>query len=136
MNWHWFFPHRKFISEVDHKAVVAAIEAAEAGTTGHVRVYVSPKAAPDPVKAAEHHFHRFGLFRHAERNAILLFVAPKSRTYAVLGDEAVHASAGDEAWNAIGATAASRFREGDFNGGLLAAIGKAGEVLKIHFPKK
>ncbi|MDE1170261.1 MAG: TPM domain-containing protein [Verrucomicrobium sp.] len=130
-----FSRHRKFLAKIDHAAVLAALAAAEAGTTGHVRVYVSPRPEPDALEAARRHFLRFGLFHHAQRNAVLLFVAPRSRTYAVLGDEAVHAQAGTAAWEAIGAAAAARFREGDFTGGLVAAIGKAGEVLKAHFPQ-
>ena len=128
------FRHRAFLSKVDHDALVRALAAAEAATSGRIRLFVTRKRVSDPVAAAEKRFHRLGMAAHPEQNEILLYVAPISRKFAVLGDTAIHEKVGDTAWEEISAALAVHFRAGQFTEGLLNAITRAGALLALHFP--
>jgi len=94
--------HMDFLWDLDDQRVVAAIREAEARTSGEIRVYVSPVEAADPVETAKAHFVRMGMTATRRRNGVLIFFAPESRTFAVVGDEAAHDCVGGEAfWSEI-----------------------------------
>lgn len=120
---------------LEHARVQAAIAAAEARTSGEIRVVVSRRPAADAVAEATRQFTRLGMTRTAERNGVLIFIAPSSRTFAVLGDTAVHARCGDSFWPELAAAMEAAFRQGDFTGGLVLGIERAGELLAVHFPR-
>jgi uncharacterized membrane protein len=70
------------------------------------------------------------------RNAVLIFVAPRSRTFAAIGDEAVHARCGDDFWRELADAMTAYFKRGDFTEGLVHGISRAGELLAAHFPRE
>lgn len=121
--------------EIDHARVVAAIQAAERRTSGEVRVLVARHQADDPVAAAAGHFERLGMTATQARNGVLIFVAPKSRTFAVIGDTGVHEKCGEAFWRELAATMEAQFRRGEFTAGLVHGIERAGELLAEHFPR-
>jgi uncharacterized membrane protein len=89
----------------------------------------------DPVAAAKAHFERLGMARHPRRAGVLIFVAPRSRSFAVVGDEAVHERCGDAFWAGLAAAMGAHFRRGEFTEGLVDGIARAGALLAEHFPK-
>ncbi|HUR60257.1 MAG TPA: TPM domain-containing protein, partial [Opitutaceae bacterium] len=115
--------------------VVAAIEAAEQRTSGEVRVLVGRESAPDPVAAARAHFERLGMTRTAERNGVLIFVAPRSRNFAIVGDSGVNAACGDPFWRELATAMEDHFKRGEFTEGLVLGIGRAGDLLARCFPR-
>ena len=115
---------------------VAAIRDVEQKTSGEIRVLVSPKHVDDPVAAAQKEFLRLGMDKSAARNGVLIFVAPRARKFAVIGDEAVHAKCGDEFWRQLAEAMSGYFRNGEFSAGIAHGVQKAGELLAEHFPKK
>lgn len=121
---------------VDQKRVLAAIEAAERSTSGEIRVVIAREEAPDPVVAAQRHFERLGMTETAQRNGVLIFFAPPSHTFAVIGDRGVHEQCGDTFWSELSAAMTERFKSGDFTGGLVLGIERAGELLAKHFPRQ
>ena len=125
-----------FIKQLDHPAIEAAIARAEATTSGEIRVAVMHRPAPDPVAAAQALFNRLGMAKTRERNAVLLFVAPESQTFAVIGDVAVHQKCGQPFWEETAAAMAGHFRGGHFTAGLLQGIERAGALLAAHFPHR
>jgi len=124
-----------FIKQLDHPVIEAAIARAESGTSGEIRVLVLHEPAADPVPAAQAAFARLGMEKTRERNAVLLFVAPESQTFAVIGDTGVHAKCGQEFWNEMAGAMSGCFRRGEFTAGLLAGIERAGHLLATHFPR-
>lgn len=128
--------HRAFISQLAHERIHAAIHAAEAKTSGEIRVMISHRRAPDPIAAAQRAFLRLGMQRTRHRNAVLLFVAPRSRTFAVIGDEGVHAKCGDDFWRELAAAMTGHFKRGAFTDGLVHGVERAGELLAAHFPRE
>jgi uncharacterized membrane protein len=128
--------HRKFLSQLAHDRIHAAIHSAERQTSGEIRVLVSHKTASDPVAAGREAFLRLGMQQTRHRNAVLIFVAPRSRTFAVIGDGAVHARCGDAFWHELADAMTGFFKRGDFTDGLIHGISRAGELLAAHFPRE
>lgn len=127
---------RQFLEKLRHGDIVAAIREAEKKTSGEIRVFISHKEIEEPVKAAQEHFLRLGMQKTRERNGVLIFVAPQSHRFAVIGDEAVHQRCGDPFWIELAAEMSGHFKEGHFNRGLIHAIAKAGDLLARHFPHR
>ena len=127
----WLFSNP---AKVDHARIVAAVAQAEARTSARIRVLVARHKAPDPVAAAQKHFDRLGLARAPLRNGVLIFLAPRSRTFAVIGDQGVHAKCGDAFWRELAAAMGVYFKAANFTEGLVHGIGRAGVLLAEHFP--
>lgn len=128
-------PFKTPVLKIDHARVEAAIAAAERRTSGEIRVVVSSRAAADPVAEAARQFGRLGMARTAARNGVLIFLAPRSRTFAVIGDAAVHARCGEGFWRELATAMEKEFRAGDFTAGLVSGIARAGDLLATHFPR-
>jgi uncharacterized membrane protein len=126
---------KEFKKRVHHDGVVEAIRQAEQKTTGEIRVIVSHKHVETPVAEAQKEFVRWGMGRAPARNSVLIFVAPRSHTFAVIGDKAVHEKCGDEFWQKLAAAMTGYFRKLEFTEGIVHGVRKAGELLAEHFPK-
>jgi uncharacterized membrane protein len=120
---------------IDHDRVVAAIAAAESLTSGEIRVLLARQAAPDPMLSARIQFERLGMMKTKERNGVLIFLAPRSRTFAVIGDEAIHEKCGDAFWRVLASAMEQHFKRGDFTSGLVHGIEHAGRLLAENFPR-
>lgn len=125
-----------FIRMLDHPAIESAIAAAEARTSGEIRVAIKHDPAGNPVATAQRLFMQLGMTNTTDRNAILILVAPSSQTFAVVGDEAVHGKCGGVFWKELAAAMTGCFKQGDFTGGLKQGIERAGTLLAEHFPRR
>ena len=128
--------HQEFLEQIQDKEIVAAIRAAESLTSGEIRVFVSRKAVEDPLEAGRAEFERMGMTKTAGRNAILIYVAPLSQRFAVLGDLGIHEKCGASFWTEVTEEMAVHFRKSDFTGGIVCAIQKSGSLLAVHFPRQ
>jgi uncharacterized membrane protein len=126
---------KSFLRQVDHDRIVAAIRAAEERSRGEIRVHASNRAVADPQKAAAAQFERLGMTGTAERIGVLIFVAPLSRNFAVLGDGGIHARCPPELWGEIAGAMEREFRAGRFTEGIVRGIEAAGDLLAAHFPR-
>jgi uncharacterized membrane protein len=124
-----------FLSRLQHHQIVQAIHHATGNTTGEIRVSIAHGAAADPVSAARHRFEKLKMHHHTHRNGILIFVAPRSQTFAVIGDQAVHDRAGDAAWQSMVTGMADRFKNNEPMTAIQFGIEQAGHLLATHFPK-
>jgi uncharacterized membrane protein len=84
------------LQRLHHDGIVEAIRDAEQKTTGVIHISISPRRVDDAVAAAQSEFLRLGLNQSKEHNGVLIFVAPRSRKFAVIGGEAVHAKCRDQ----------------------------------------
>jgi uncharacterized membrane protein len=127
---------REFLSKLDHDRIIHAIGEAESKTSGEIRVLIQRgKLKSDPLVAAQKKFHRLGMHKTRERNAVLIFVAPRVHKFAVVGDEAIHQKCGDEFWQRIVEEIRTEFRNEKFSDALVEAVREIGEVLASDFPK-
>jgi len=127
---------REFLTKLEHDRIVAAIREAESKTSGEIRVVIQRgKLKSDPLVAAQKKFHRLGMHKTRERNAVLIFVAPRVHKFAVVGDNAIHERCGDEFWQRVVETMRVHFRNEKFNDALIDAVNEVGKVLAAHFPR-
>ncbi|MGI8604037.1 MAG: TPM domain-containing protein [Verrucomicrobiales bacterium] len=126
--------HWLFIWKIDEKRVLAAIKAAEARTSGELRVFISSKAAIDPLAAAEKAFLDLGMDKTRERNGVLIFIAPKSRNFAIVGDEGVHVRCAPSFWEDVSAAIGEKLRSGSYTESIILGIERASTLLAEHFP--
>jgi uncharacterized membrane protein len=125
---------KAFFSQLDHDRMVASIVEAEKHTSGEIRVYVSHRKVRDVRHDAIHHFLKLGMHKTNHRNAVLIFVAPESQQYFIVGDEGVHAKCGDVFWEQVAGEMGEWFKKGKFTEGILHGIYTAGKLLAQHFP--
>lgn len=121
---------------IDHARVVNAITAAEQKTSGEIRVLIAKGKTADAVASARAQFERLGMTRTAARNGVLIYLAPQSHAFAVIGDTAIHEKCGDSFWRELAAAMETRFRRGEFTEGLVLGIERAGALLAENFPRK
>ncbi|MEP6936612.1 MAG: TPM domain-containing protein [Chthoniobacterales bacterium] len=127
---------KEFLSRLDDDEIVRAIRSAEKGSSGQIRVFVQRgKMESDPLEIAQKKFAQLGMEKTKERNGILIFVVPRARKFAVVGDEGVHAKCGPEFWQRLVAAMRNHFANENFTEALVEAIREAGDLLTRHFPR-
>jgi uncharacterized membrane protein len=126
---------KRFLDRLDRDRIVGAIQAAESRSRGEIRVHASNRAVVDVQKAAADQFEKLRMAGTSEGTGVLIFVAPLSRNFAILGDHGIHARCGTELWREVAAALEQDFRAGRFGDGIVKAVERAGEVLARHFPR-
>jgi uncharacterized membrane protein len=128
---------KEFLSKLEHDRIVQAIREAESKASGQIRVFIQRgKLKAEPLIAAQKKFHRLGLHKTSERNAVLIFVAPRAHKFAVVGDQAIHEKCGEQFWQRLVDGMREHFRNEKFSHALIEAIEEAGKALAAHFPKR
>ncbi|MFI5184663.1 MAG: TPM domain-containing protein, partial [Vicinamibacteria bacterium] len=126
---------KDFRDRIDHERIVAAIREAEGRSRGEIRVHVVHHSIGDVEAAAGAAFARLGMTSTAERNGVLIYVAPRSQRFAVVGDTAIHERCGPGFWRDVAAAMEQAFREGRFSDGLVDGIAAVGAALAREFPR-
>ncbi len=124
----------EFIHHLDEAAIVAEIVRAEAGTSGEIRVFVAPGHVEAPVPEAERQFEKLGMTKTRCRNGVLLYFAPVSRKFAIIGDLGIHEKCGPAFWEELVAAIRPVLQAGNFTGAVTHAVSEAGRLLAHHFP--
>ena len=127
---------KEFLSELEHDRIVNAIRAAESKTSGEIRVYVQRgKLNTDPLISAQKKFHRLRMHKTSERNAVLIFIAPQTHKFAVVGDKAIHKKCGEEFWHRVVDRMRGHFLNEKFSHAIVEGIEEVGKLLAAHFPR-
>lgn len=126
---------KAFLGQLDHERIVAAIRDAEQRSRGEVRVHVSSQTVEDAEAAARAQFEKLGMAETAERNGVLIYVAPSSQKFAVIGDQAIHAHCGPGFWSDVAGAMQDDFRQGLFTDGLVKGVTRTGQALAEKFPR-
>jgi uncharacterized membrane protein len=127
---------KEFLKQLRHDDIVAAIGRAEKHTSGEIRVFISHKQVEEPVAAAQAQFLRLGMEKTRDRNGVLIFLAPASRKFAVIGDTGVHEKCGEIFWQELARAMTGYFAKNEFSHGISHGVEKAGELLAAHFPRR
>ena len=127
---------KEFLNKLEHDRIVQAIRDAESRTSGEIRVYVQRgRFEMDPVTVAQKKFQRLGMYKTRERNAVLIFVAPRAHKFAVVGDKAIHEKCGEQFWQRVVDGMRGHFQNENFSQALIEAVNEVGRVLAAHFPR-
>jgi len=126
---------KRFFDKEQKALILRAITDAELKTSGEVRVHVASfvkKTAYDDAVAV---FNKLRMYRTKDRNGALLFVTLRDRKLAIIGDAGIHAKVGEHFWDEICVSTVKAFSEERFLDGIVAAVARIGEQLKMHFPR-
>jgi uncharacterized membrane protein len=123
-----------FLRQLDAHRIEAAINDAESRTSGQIRVFISRKKTSEAFERAKARFLALGMDKTRERNAVLIYFAPRSHGFAVVGDTAVHERCGDAFWQALIAAMSEALRREAFTEAVILAVEKCGALLSEHFP--
>ena len=123
------------LPKITHDRVVSAIVAAEAKTSGEIRVLVARHKVIDAVASAQAYFNKLGMAKSPHKNGVLILVAPRSRRFAVIGDSGVHEKCGDAFWTSLTEAMGGHFKRGEFTEGIVHGIDRAGDLLAKTFPR-
>ncbi|MGC8743860.1 MAG: TPM domain-containing protein [Verrucomicrobiia bacterium] len=126
---------RDFVKKLDDKKIAEAIAGVEKTTSGEIRVVVDSRDARDALEAAKTEFFKLGMDKTRDRNAVLIYFAPKTRQFALWGDAAVHQKCGDDFWKKIASEMTDLLRQEKFTEAIVLAVNRVGETLTRHFPK-
>ena len=123
-----------FLTKEEEQEIVEAIGIAEKNTSGEIRVHIEKENTIAAIDRAVEVFHHLNMEKTKERNGVIIYVAVKSKHFAIYGDKGIHDIVGNDFWNSTKDVMANHFKNGNFKQGLIDGILKAGEQLKSHFP--
>jgi len=127
---------KEFLRKLEHDRIAKAIATAEATTSGEIRVFIQRGNVADAVSSARDQFERLGMAQTRERNAVLIFVAPRAQKFAVIGDRGVYEKCGEPFWEALTQAMRPHFQAQRFTDAIVHAVREAGSLLKQHFPRR
>ncbi len=125
---------RDFFSPEQQEAITKAIAGAEHKTSGEIRVHIEKTLNGDVLDRAAFLFKQLGMNQTELRNGVLIYLAVKSRQFAILGDKGIHKVVPEKFWDQVKHQMLLDFKESKFTEGLIGAIYATGEQLKKHFP--
>jgi uncharacterized membrane protein len=123
-----------FLQQLDDRQIVDAIAAAENATSGEIRVFISHRRRKDALAAAQTRFDKLGMRNTRHRNAVLIYLVPRSRSFAIVGDAGIHEKCGDSFWNDTAGELGENLRTRSLTEALIRAVQKVGGLLAQHFP--
>ena len=123
-----------FLTKAEEQEIVEAIGKAEKDTSGEIRVHIEKENTIAPLDRAMEVFHNLQMENTQERNGVIIYVAVKSKHFAIYGDKGINEKVGIDFWDSTKEIMQNHFKNGNFKQGLIDGILKAGEQLKTHFP--
>ena len=123
-----------FLTPDEQKSIVEAIAQAERMTSGEIRVHVTPRCWGNALKRARKVFDKLEMYKTRERNGMLIYLAFKSRKFAIMGDVGINELLPDNYWDSERDLLASHLSAGTAAQGIIEVIGHMGDKLKEHFP--
>lgn len=123
-----------FLRTLEDTKLAAAIREAESRTSGEIRVWISRRPIGDALEAAQLRFQKLAMAKTRERNAVLLYFAPRTRSFAIVGDTGVHERCGQAFWEKLAAQLTHDIHEMPMTEAIEGAIRTVGDLLAVHFP--
>ena len=111
-----------------------AIRAAEANTSGEIRVHVEDYSRSDVLARTRYLFTKLGMHQTVAKNGVLIYVAVKDHQVAIFGDEGIDAVVEADFWESEVSLLIDYFKRNEYLTGLELAIARVGEKLKVFFP--
>ncbi len=123
-----------FLSKEEEAEVVEAIRLAEKNTSGEIRVHIEKETSIAPIERAVVVFNELKMDNTRDRNGVIIYVAVKSKQFAIYGDKGIDEKVADDFWNCTKDIMMAHFKNGNNKQALVDGIHNAGEQLKNHFP--
>ena len=126
---------QNFFTPEEQQEITRAIRDAELDTSGEIRVHIENSFSGSSLDRAAYIFKKLGMDETKERNGVLIYLAVKNRSFAIIGDSGINAVVPADFWDEIKNSMVENFRQGRYSAGLTEAIRSAGQQLKSHFPR-
>jgi uncharacterized membrane protein len=123
-----------FLSKEEEAEVVDAIRLAEENTSGEIRVHIEKETSIAPIDRAVEVFTMLKMENTKDRNGVIIYVAVKSKQFAIYGDQGINEKVADDFWNTTKDIMLNHFKNGNNKQALVEGILSAGQQLKHHFP--
>lgn len=123
-----------FLSKEEEAEVVEAIRLAEKNTSGEIRVHIEKETTIAPIERAVAVFNELKMDNTRDRNGVIIYVAVKSKQFAIYGDKGINEKVSDDFWNCTKDIMLAHFKNENNKQALVDGIHNAGEQLKKHFP--
>jgi len=123
-----------FFSKEHKEDIKCAIQDAELDTSGEIRVHIELNCEGDPIARALYLFKRLKMNKTDHQNGVLIYLAVRSRKFAIVGDEGINKIVPANFWEEVKTNMLINFREEEFTKGIITSVKMVGEKLKTHFP--
>ena len=123
-----------FLTKEEEQEIVEAIGIAEKNTSGEIRVHIEKENTIVPLDRAMEVFRNLNMENTQERNGVIIYVAVKSKHFAIYGDKGINEKVSADFWDSTKDVMQNHFKNGNFKQAIIDKILKAGEQLKSHFP--
>lgn len=123
-----------FLTKAEEAEVVEAIRLAEKNTSGEIRVHLEKETSIAPIERAVEVFYELGMDTTQLRNGVIIYVAVKSKQFAIYGDQGINDKVDDNFWDCTKDIMVNHFKTGNNVQALVEGIHNAGEQLKKYFP--
>ena len=125
---------RNFFSKEDQQRIMHSIREAEKNTSGEIQVHLENTCKKPVLQRAAELFDSLHIYKTAERNGVLIYLAVEEKKFAIIGDVGINQKVPPGFWDEIKAQMETLFRQGKFTDGLCDGIRMSGEQLGKHFP--
>ncbi len=123
-----------FLTKAEEAEIVEAIRLAEKNTSGEIRVHLEKQTSIAPIERAVEVFHELHMDETQQRNGVIIYVAVKSKQFAIYGDQGINDKVADNFWNSTKDIMLDHFKNGRNKQALVDGIYSVGEQLKQFFP--
>jgi len=123
-----------FFNDQDLEDIDFAIKNAEQDSSGELRLHVESICIGDVNKRAKEVFAELDINQTKLRNGVLLYLAIKSRKFAIVDDIGIKDVVPLYFWEEINQVMLNNIRDGQIVLGLTKSIALIGELLKKYFP--
>ncbi len=122
------------ITEDVRLRIEEAIQAAELGTAGEIRVHVDSLCPESVLDRASYVFEKLDMHFTEARNGVLIYVSVDDRKAAIIGDVGINVLVEQDYWNSTLQHMLNTFKTKDVVTGLLETVDAVGQKIKALFP--
>ena len=123
-----------FLTTQEEHQIILAIQEAEKGTSGEIRVHIEKNTEKPTLERAKEVFLYLKMDQTKQRNAVLFYVAVESKQFAIIGDTGIDKVTPANFWNEEMKLVTTLFSQNNNQEALEQGINKVGEKLKQFFP--
>ncbi len=127
---------RRFLTAAEREQIAAALAEAGRHTRARIGLSIDERASNDPQARAQALFQQWDLPEDERATAVLVYVSPPSRTFAIVGGEEVRRIAPRTFWEAVDRDLRHHFEEGRYCDGIFKAIAQVALQLERLFPRE
>lgn len=124
----------KFFKSDEVSKIISAIEKAETHTSGEIRVHVESLCTEDVLDRAAWIFKKLKMSETKERNGVLVYLAMKSKKFAIIGDVGINMKVEPDFWEQTKEKMHDFFAKSEYAQGIEYGILEAGKRLSSYFP--